>query len=305
MTSEGRTARLHGPFRCSAASIHGRTRRDCSDAGAARPRYRTGGRNASRRLYSTVPVATVTLPPDEPAPGAPTDDPLAPFSPAVRAWFESSFAAPTQAQAEGWAAISSGRHTLIHAPTGSGKTLAAFLWTLDRLAASPPRPAPDEGAAGHRPRPLRQPAQGADLRRRAEPPRAARRDRPRRRPARRARPRHHRREPDRRHAGGGPPQPRPPPAGHPDHDARVPLPDAHEPGARGPRRRRARDRRRGPRDRRLEARRPPRADPRAAGAPDRRPRGLHARRSGSGSAPPSARSRRSPGSSAAPGRTAR
>jgi len=90
-------------------------------------------------------VATVTLPPEKPV--AP-DDPLAPFSPAVRAWFESSFAAPTQAQSEGWAAISSGRHTLIHAPTGSGKTLAAFLWTLDRLAASPPRPAPTKANPG-------------------------------------------------------------------------------------------------------------------------------------------------------------
>ena len=66
-----------------------------------------------------------------------TKDPLAPFGPAVRAWFEATFEAPTQAQAEGWAAISQGRHTLIHAPTGSGKTLAAFLWTLDRLAAEP------------------------------------------------------------------------------------------------------------------------------------------------------------------------
>ena len=67
-------------------------------------------------------------------------DPLAPFSPAVRAWFEATFEAPTPAQTDGWAAISAGHHTLIHAPTGSGKTLAAFLWTLDRLAASPPRP---------------------------------------------------------------------------------------------------------------------------------------------------------------------
>ena len=75
-------------------------------------------------------------------------DPLAPFGAAVRAWFESSFEAPTQAQAEGWAAISEGRHTLIHAPTGSGKTLAAFLWTLDRLAASPPRPAPTKADPG-------------------------------------------------------------------------------------------------------------------------------------------------------------
>ena len=64
-------------------------------------------------------------------------DPLAPFSPAVRDWFSSSFEAPTDAQALGWAAISGGRHTLIHAPTGSGKTLAAFLWCLDRLATDP------------------------------------------------------------------------------------------------------------------------------------------------------------------------
>ncbi|MFL5726965.1 MAG: DEAD/DEAH box helicase [Chloroflexota bacterium] len=71
----------------------------------------------------------------------PAADALAPFSPAVRAWFEATFEAPTPAQAEGWAAISQGRHTLIHAPTGSGKTLAAFLWTLDRLAANPRPPA--------------------------------------------------------------------------------------------------------------------------------------------------------------------
>ena len=48
-------------------------------------------------------------------------------------WFRSAFAAPTPAQAQGWASIAAGNHTLIHAPTGSGKTLAAFLWTLDRL----------------------------------------------------------------------------------------------------------------------------------------------------------------------------
>ncbi len=61
-------------------------------------------------------------------------DPLASFSPPTRAWFEATFAAPTPAQVDGWAAIGAGRHTLIHAPTGSGKTLAAFLWCLDRLA---------------------------------------------------------------------------------------------------------------------------------------------------------------------------
>jgi ATP-dependent Lhr-like helicase len=62
------------------------------------------------------------------------------FSPAVRAWFESSFPAPTAAQAQGWPAIAGGDHTLILAPTGSGKTLAAFLWGIDRLV-SQPRPA--------------------------------------------------------------------------------------------------------------------------------------------------------------------
>ena len=78
---------------------------------------------------------------------APVADPLAPFGPAVRAWFEATFEAPTQAQAEGWAAISAGRNTLIHAPTGSGKTLAAFLWCLDRLVGHP-RPTPARGDPG-------------------------------------------------------------------------------------------------------------------------------------------------------------
>jgi ATP-dependent Lhr-like helicase len=63
-----------------------------------------------------------------------------PFSPAVRTWFERSFAAPTQAQEQAWPAIATGEHVLISAPTGSGKTLAAFLWALDRLTT---QPAPD------------------------------------------------------------------------------------------------------------------------------------------------------------------
>jgi ATP-dependent Lhr-like helicase len=75
-------------------------------------------------------------------------DPLAPFSPAVRAWFESSFEAPTEAQAKGWEAIARGEHTLIHAPTGSGKTLAAFLYALDRLARDP-SPEPTRADPGH------------------------------------------------------------------------------------------------------------------------------------------------------------
>jgi ATP-dependent Lhr-like helicase len=59
------------------------------------------------------------------------------FSPATRAWFEATFAAPTAAQDQGWSAIAQSEHTLILAPTGSGKTLAAFLWCLDQLATQP------------------------------------------------------------------------------------------------------------------------------------------------------------------------
>ncbi|MDF2780517.1 MAG: box helicase domain protein, partial [Geminicoccaceae bacterium] len=55
------------------------------------------------------------------------------FHPAVAAWFDASFRAPTAAQAEAWPAIQAGRHTLIAAPTGSGKTLAAFLAAIDAL----------------------------------------------------------------------------------------------------------------------------------------------------------------------------
>jgi ATP-dependent Lhr-like helicase len=63
--------------------------------------------------------------------------PLSAFTPAVRAWFEGAFEAPTPAQEQAWPAIATGEHVLISAPTGSGKTLAAFLWGLDRLAADP------------------------------------------------------------------------------------------------------------------------------------------------------------------------
>src|SRR5438477_7014333 len=55
------------------------------------------------------------------------------FHPAVAAWFDRSFAAPTPAQAQAWPAICGGRHVLIAAPTGSGKTLAAFLAAIDGL----------------------------------------------------------------------------------------------------------------------------------------------------------------------------
>ncbi len=64
--------------------------------------------------------------------------PLQRFSPATRAWFTGAFAAPTAAQEGAWEAIAGGHHTLVVAPTGSGKTLSAFLWSLDRLASTPP-----------------------------------------------------------------------------------------------------------------------------------------------------------------------
>src|SRR5579872_761705 len=58
---------------------------------------------------------------------------LALFHPLVTRWFVQRFDAPTAAQVAGWAAIGSGRDTLVAAPTGSGKTLAAFLWSVNGL----------------------------------------------------------------------------------------------------------------------------------------------------------------------------
>jgi len=60
-------------------------------------------------------------------------NPASLFHPAVAAWFDRNFAAPTAAQAEAWPAIHAGQHVLIAAPTGSGKTLAAFLAAIDGL----------------------------------------------------------------------------------------------------------------------------------------------------------------------------
>ena len=77
---------------------------------------------------------------------------LARFSALTREWFTGTFAEPTPAQAQAWSAIADGDNTLVIAPTGSGKTLAAFLWAIDRLASSEPRPATDSS---------RRPAAGA------------------------------------------------------------------------------------------------------------------------------------------------
>src|SRR3981081_895790 len=65
---------------------------------------------------------------------------LAPCSAPARDWFEAAFAAPTEVQESGWAAVAGGKHTLMCAPTGSGKTLAGSLWALDQLGRQPPPP---------------------------------------------------------------------------------------------------------------------------------------------------------------------
>ena len=107
---------------------------------------------------------------------------------------------------------------------------------------------------------LRLAAQGALLRRGEEPARAAARDRRRREGG----------DPHRRHAAEGPARHGPPSARHPDHDARVALPDADQPGARHLRGRRAGDRRRDPRGRADQARRSSGADAGAARRAGRR-----------------------------------
>lgn len=81
--------------------------------------------------------AASAAPPAKAAPAGEGADPLAPFHPAVRAWFRGAFGQPTEPQAQGWAAIARGESTLLLAPTGSGKTLAAFLFCLNRLLFEP------------------------------------------------------------------------------------------------------------------------------------------------------------------------
>jgi len=59
--------------------------------------------------------------------------PSSDFHPAVAAWFDATFDAPTDCQRAAWPAIRADEPTLIAAPTGSGKTLAAFLCGIDDL----------------------------------------------------------------------------------------------------------------------------------------------------------------------------
>ena len=140
-------------------------------------------------------------------------DPLAPFSPKTRAWFERAFAAPTPAQAAGWPAIATGGNVLIQAPTGSGKTLAAFLYGIDRLDASP-----GGGLRLLYVSPLK--ALNYDVERNLRGPLAGLRSE-----LRVGVRTGDTSQKERRELVQGA-------AGHPDHDARVALPDAHLPGAR-------------------------------------------------------------------------
>ena len=170
-----------------------------------------------------------------------------------------SFPEATPPQAQGWPAIASGEHTLILAPTGSGKTLSAFLWGIDRSSAEPPPTerthrtrivyvSPLRALAVDVEKNLRSPLQGIRL--------AAERLGERLHGAHR---RHaHRRHPRRRAA-----PPRPQPARHPHHHARVALPDAHLGGPGDAARGRGRDHRRDPRAGRHQARQPPGRHPRA------------------------------------------
>ena len=161
---------------------------------------------------------------------------------------------------------------LVVAPTGSGKTLAAFLAALDRLASTPAA----RGAEEALPRAVRVAAEGPGRRRGAQSPQPADRDPAGVRPPRPARAGHPGRDPLRRHPARRAAVAGHPPAGHPDHHARVAVPDAHlrRPGRPGGHR--DGDPGRGARGRGDQARRTPRALPGAAGraaaapgAPDR------------------------------------
>ena len=115
-----------------------------------------------------------------------------------------------------------------------------------------PRPALARAGRAHAPG-LRLAAEGARLRRRPQPARAA--EGHRRGPLGR--------HPHRRHAPARARRDAPHAAGHPHHDARVAVPDPHLAGARDAARRRVGHRRRDPRRRLDQARRAPRAHARA------------------------------------------
>ena len=211
-----------------------------------------------REAYTRRPVVAIKA------------DPLAPFGPAVRAWFEATFEAPTPAQIGG---LGGHRARSPHADPCSDRQRQDPRRVP--VVPGPPRGTPetgsDQGAARHRPRALRQPAQGADLRRRAQPPRPARRHRPRGRPPGRCTPSIHVAS----RTGDTPADERRDLVRHPP-DILVTTPESlyllltSQAGDGSGHR--ARDRRRGPRDRRDKARRAPGAEP---GAPRASPGAGH------------------------------
>ena len=155
-------------------------------------------------------------------PPAPASPALDRFSAPVRAWFETSFAAPTAAQEQGWPAIAAGDHSLILAPTGSGQD--------PRRVPVGDRPARDHARTGQGrpvPRPLHLAAARARRRRGEEPPRADRGHRPRGGATRSRVADAERRDAHRGHAGQGPPSARTHAPRHPDHHARVAVSHAH------------------------------------------------------------------------------
>ena len=183
------------------------------------------------------------------------------FGVATREWFNAAFAAPTAAQAGAWRAIGNRAQR----PRGRADRLrqdAGRVPVVARPAVPRARPG---GPETPMPGALRQPAQGARGRRGAQPARAADRHPAGGRAARPAAAGHHRRHAHRRHPGRRAAQLRPDPAGHPDHHARVAVPDPHLGGPRVAARRGDGDHRRGARGRRHQARRPPGAVAGAAG----------------------------------------
>ena len=162
---------------------------------------------------------------DPPAPAPPPD--VAPvlrdFHPAVQAWFQRHFAAPTDAQTDGWPHIRARRDVLIAAPTGSGKTLAAFLAGIDALIRKAEAGLLDDHLEILYVSPLK--ALGADIHRNLEAPLAEINaiaaelgyELP---PIRVARA-------QRRHDAVPAPGHHQEPAPHPHHHPRVALPDAH------------------------------------------------------------------------------
>ena len=100
-----------------------------SSAGWDRSNRVPGGHSAIEAPVAATPLRYPDLIADH--------EVLEAFSPAVRAWFATSFPEPTAAQQQGWPPIAAGEHTLICAPTGSGKTLAAFLSAIDALVTAP------------------------------------------------------------------------------------------------------------------------------------------------------------------------